>query len=238
LELLREVVEDVDMRAKKKAIHKVLEAEVLGDQLHDARIHLGKNPGVFIDLDESAWDAISTLYGKQTQLDGGFAAGVDQLISNRLSVFAATLENGIHMKVDASLGPLLAERATIQRELTTTKTRLTTMENQLSNYLCGATFQVEWLMVVNFFAWHPPPRSSTIGDKIDTALASNTGASGGNQLCYHGAAVGTLQKEMQDLRDRLVRTCVTMGNLVFPALEFTTKWTTLELQQDPDAALI
>jgi hypothetical protein len=43
---------------------------------------------------------------------------------------------------------------------------------------------------------------------------------------------------MQDLRDRLVSTCVTMGNLVFPALEFTTKWATLELPQDPDAALI
>jgi hypothetical protein len=54
LELLREAVEDVDVRAKQQANHQGLEAEVLGDQLHDARIHLGKNPGVFIDPDESA----------------------------------------------------------------------------------------------------------------------------------------------------------------------------------------
>jgi hypothetical protein len=50
--------------------------------------------------------------------------------------------------------------------------------------------------------------------------------------------VGTLQKEMQDLRAHLFSTCVTMGNIVFPTLEFTTKWTTLELPQDPDTALI
>jgi hypothetical protein len=178
------------------------------------------------------------LYGKQTQLEEGSVAGIDHLISHRLSVFAAILDNDICMKVDTFLGPLLAEQATIQHELMTTKMRLTTVENQLSNSLPGATFQGDWLMVVNFFARNTPPQSSTIGDKIDTALASNTGAAGGNQLCSHGAAVGTLQKEMQDLRDGLVSTCVTMGNLIFPTLEFTTKWTTLELPQDPEAALI
>jgi hypothetical protein len=124
----------------------------------------------------------------------------------------------------------------------TTKAQLSTMENQVSRSLPGATFQGDWLMVVNFFARHTSPQSSTIGDNIDAALASIAGAGGGdlvvNQLSSHGAAVGALQKEMQDIRDRLVSTCVTMGNLVFPTLEFTTKWTTLELPQDPNAALI
>jgi hypothetical protein len=142
------------------------------------------------------------------------------------------------MEVDASLVPLLAERSTIQRELMTTKAQLSTMENQLSSSLPGATFQGDWLMVVDFFARNTYPQSSTIGDKIDTALASSAGTAGGNQLCSHGAAVGNLQKEIQDLRDRLVSTCVTMGNLVFPTLECTTKWTTLEFLQDPDADLI
>jgi hypothetical protein len=238
LELLREAVEDVDVRAKQQANHQVLEAQVLGDQLHYARIHLEKKPGVFIDLDESAWDAISTLYGKQTQLEEGLAAGVDQLISHRLSVFAATLDNEIRMKLDASLAPILAKRATMQREFMTTKTRLATVEKQLYNSLPGATFQGDWLMVVDFFAQHASPQSSTIGDKIDTALASNTGAAGGNQLCSHGAVVGPPQKEIQDLHDRLVSTCVTMGNHVFPTVESTIKWTNLELPQDPDAALI
>jgi hypothetical protein len=89
---------------------------------------------------------------------------------------------------------------------------------------------------------HLLTHSSTIGDKIDAGLTSSAGAGGGdllgNQISSYGTAVGTLQKEMQDLRDRLVSTCVTMGNLVFPTLEFTIKWTTLELPQDPDAALI
>jgi hypothetical protein len=219
----------VDVITKQQANHQVLEAEVLGDQLHDARIRLEKNPGIFIDPDESAWDAISTLYGKQTQLEEGLAAGVDQMLSHRLSFFAATLDNEIRMKLDASLDPILAEQATMQRELTTTKTRLATVEKQLSNSLPGAAFQYDWLMVVDFFARHTSPQSSTIGDKIDTLLASNTGTAGGNQLCSHGATIGTLQKEMQDLRDRLVSTCVTMVNIVFPTLEFTTKWTTLEL---------
>jgi hypothetical protein len=97
-------------------------------------------------------------------------------------------------------------------------------------------------MVVDFFAQHISPQTFTIGDKIDTALASSAGAAGGdllgNQFSSHGAAVRTLQKEMQDLRDRLVSTCVTMGNLVFPTLEFITKWITLELPQNYDAALI
>jgi hypothetical protein len=116
------------------------------------------------------------------------------------------------------------------------------MENQLYIYLPGATFQGDWLMVVDFFSRHTPCRSSTIGDKIDTVLASSAGAAGGdligNHLCYHGAAGGNPQKEMQALRDRLVSRCVTMGNLVFTNLEFTTKWNTLELPQYTEAALI
>jgi hypothetical protein len=95
LELLREAIEDVDVRANQQAKHQVLEAEVLGDQLHDARIRLGKNPGVFIDPDEAAWDAISTFYGKQTMLEEGLSAVVDQLISYRLYALAATLDNNI-----------------------------------------------------------------------------------------------------------------------------------------------
>jgi hypothetical protein len=80
LELIREVVEDVDVREKQQTKHQGLEAEVLGDQLHDARIRLEKNPSVFIDPDESAWDAISILYGKQTQFEEGLTAGVEQFI--------------------------------------------------------------------------------------------------------------------------------------------------------------
>jgi hypothetical protein len=34
-------------------------------------------------------------YGKQTQLEEGLEAGVDQLISHRLSALAATLDNEI-----------------------------------------------------------------------------------------------------------------------------------------------
>jgi hypothetical protein len=48
LELLREAVEDVDARAKQQANHQGFEAEVLGNQLHYARICLEKKPGVFI----------------------------------------------------------------------------------------------------------------------------------------------------------------------------------------------
>jgi hypothetical protein len=42
LELLREAIQDVYVRAKQHANHQVLEAEVLGDQLHDAMIRLEK----------------------------------------------------------------------------------------------------------------------------------------------------------------------------------------------------
>jgi hypothetical protein len=182
------------------------------------------------------------LYDKQTQLEEGLMAGVDQLVLHHLSALAATLENKIQMKVNPSLGPLLAERATMQPELMTNKARLSTMENQLSSSLPGATFQGEWLMLVDFFARYTSTHSSTIGDKIFTALASSAGAAGGdllgNQPCSHGIAVGALQKEMKDICDRLVSTCVTMVNLVFPSLEFTTKCTTLELPQNPGAALI
>jgi hypothetical protein len=86
-------------------------------------------------------------------------------------------------------------------------------------------------MVVDFFARHTSPQSSNIGDNIYTALASSSGVAVdnllGNQLSSRGTVVGTLQKEMQDLRDRLVITCFTMRNLVFPTLEFTTKCATL-----------
>jgi hypothetical protein len=192
--------------------------------------------------DESARNAISTLYGKQTKLEEGLVAGVDQLISHRLSALAATLDNEIRIKVDASVGLLLAKRATMQRELMTTNAQLSTMENQVSSSLPGAAFQGDWLMVGNFFSRHTCSQSSTIGDKIDAALASSAGGGGGdllgNHLSSYSAALETLQKEMKDEPGRLVSTCVTMVNLVFFTLEFTTKWTTLELPQDPDAALI
>jgi hypothetical protein len=83
------------------------------------------------------------------------------------------------MKVEVSLAPFLAERATMQCELLTTKARLLTMENQVASSLPGVMFQGDWLMVVNFFARHTPHHSSTIGDKIDTALTSSTDAGGG-----------------------------------------------------------
>jgi hypothetical protein len=88
LELLREAVEGVYLRAKQQAKHQGLEAEVLGNQI------LAKS-GVFIDPYESEWDAISTLYGKQTQLEEGLEDVVDQFISHRLSALAVTLENYI-----------------------------------------------------------------------------------------------------------------------------------------------
>jgi hypothetical protein len=53
-----------------------------------------------------------------------------------------------------------------------------------------------------------------------------------------GATIRNLYKEMQGLQDNRGSTCVTLGNLVFPTLEYTTKWNALELHQDPDAALI
>jgi hypothetical protein len=170
-------------------------------------------------------------------LEEGLAAGVDQLISHGLSALASTVDNEIRIKVDAFLGPLLAERATMQREFMPT-----TMENQVSSSLPGATFQDDWLMVGNFFSQHTFSQSSTIGDKIDDALDSSAGGGGGDllgsQISSYRAALGTLQKEMKDAPGRLVRTCVTIGNLFFRTLEFTTKWTTLELPQDHDAALI
>jgi hypothetical protein len=130
----------------------------------------------------------------------------------------------------------------MQRELMITNGQLSTMENQVSSSLPGETFQCDWLMVGNFFSRHTFSQSSTIGDKIDDALASSAGGGGGdrlvNQLSSYRAALGTLQKEMKDTPGRLVSKCVTMGNLVFYTLEFTIKWTTLELPQDPDAALI
>jgi hypothetical protein len=131
------------------------------------------------------------------------------------------------MKVEVSLAPLLAERATMQREFLATKAWLSTMDNQGSSSLPGATFQGDWLMVVNFFRRHTSPHSSTIGENIDATLASSANAGGGellgNQPSSYGTTVGTLQKEMQDLCDRLFNTCVNMGNFVFPTLELTTK---------------
>jgi hypothetical protein len=98
-ELPREAVVGVNLRAKAQAKHQGLEAEVLGDHLHDARIQLDKNPGVFIDPDKSVWGAISTLYRKQAQLEEVLTVGVDKLISQRigvsLSVLATTLYNEI-----------------------------------------------------------------------------------------------------------------------------------------------
>jgi phage tail protein X len=102
------------------------------------------------------------------------------------------MDNEIRIKMNASLGPILSERATMQRALITTKTRLATVENQLSNSLPGSKFQGDWLMVVDFFTRHTYPQSSTVGDKIETVLASNNGAAGGNQICSHGVEIGTL----------------------------------------------
>jgi hypothetical protein len=246
LELLLEAVVDVDLRAKAQAKHQGVEAEVLGDQLHDARIRLGKNPGVFTDPDESAWDAISTLYGKQTQLEEGLVAGVDHMISQRigasLSALATTMDNEIKVKVEAAVAPLRVERGVMERELLACKARLTKMGARVASSLPGPSFQDDWMMVIEFFSRHTLPRSNKIGDKIDVALTPGAGGMGtgliGNGSTSGGAAIGTLQKEMQDLRDRLVSTCVTMGKHVFPTLEYTTKWTTLELPEAPDAALI
>jgi hypothetical protein len=68
------------------------------------------------------------------------ADGVDQLILHRLYALAATLENEIQMKVEVSLAPLLAKRATMQREFMTTKALILTMENQVASSFPGSKF--------------------------------------------------------------------------------------------------
>jgi hypothetical protein len=88
-------------------------------------------------------------------------------------------------------------------------------------------------VVAEFFVWLTSPCSLVIGDEIDADLAAGVTNGGGvhtNQPGGSGAVIVNLQREIQDLRDWLVSTCVTMGNLVFPTLEYTTKLTTLELQ--------
>jgi hypothetical protein len=76
-ELLHEVVVDVYLREKQQANHQSKETEVLGNQLHDARIGVGTDPGVFTDPDDSVWDSIYVLYAKQEQLEGNMDVVVD-----------------------------------------------------------------------------------------------------------------------------------------------------------------
>jgi hypothetical protein len=94
---------------------------VLVDQLNDARIRLIANSGIFTDSYDSTWDAISVLYCNQDQLEGHLAAGVDQLISQRivvrLSDLATTLEHEIRTKVDSALAPIRVDLAILLREL-------------------------------------------------------------------------------------------------------------------------
>jgi hypothetical protein len=53
-----------------------------------------------------------------------------------------------------------------------------------------------------------------------------------------GAVIGNLQKEMHYLQDRFISICVPIGDLIFPTLEYTTKWTALDSPQDPEDAFI
>jgi hypothetical protein len=85
-------------------------------------------------------------------LEEGLEAGVNQLISHLLSALAVTLGNETRVKAETYLDLLLAKRSTMQRELMTTKARLSTTENQEASSLPGTMFQGDWLMVVNFFA--------------------------------------------------------------------------------------
>jgi hypothetical protein len=151
--------------AKAQAKHHTTDAKVLGDQLHDAHIRLGANPGVFTYPDESTWDAISNLYGKQDQLEESLAMGVDQFIVQwiglSLSDFTTTLENGIQIKVDSALAPLHVECAVMQRELQSTKAHLSSMEQQVAVSFPGPSFNRYLMMVVEFFAYHTSPYITT-----------------------------------------------------------------------------
>jgi hypothetical protein len=96
-------------------------------------------------------------------------------------------------------------------------------------------------MVFAFFVRHTSSHSLVIGDDINATPTLGFGAGGTghvNQPLVGSAIMVNLQKDMQDLCDRIVSTCVTMVNQVYPTLDFMTMWTTLKLPHDPDAALI
>jgi hypothetical protein len=86
LDVLREAAFDANLRAKQDAKHQANKAEVMGTQLHDARIRVCTNPGVSTEPDDFAWDTISVLYDKQDQLEGNLAVGVDRFIAYRIGV--------------------------------------------------------------------------------------------------------------------------------------------------------
>jgi hypothetical protein len=100
MELLRGALVDGDGRAKAQSKHQAANTNVLGDKLHETRVQRDTNPVVFTYVDDSAWDAILTLHGKQDQ----FVEGIDELVKERvrrsLSLLATIIYATIKVQVD------------------------------------------------------------------------------------------------------------------------------------------
>jgi hypothetical protein len=92
-------------------------------------------------------------------------------------------------------------------------------------------------MLFDFLARHSSHHFIVIDDTFDVALLkvvpSSSAAAGPDP-----AKISKPEKEMQYIHDRLVSTCVTKGNHIFPTFEYTIKWTMHELHHDLDTALI
>jgi hypothetical protein len=82
--------------------------------------------------------------------------------------------------------------------------RISFVEQHVTINLPGYSFHGDWLMVMKLFARHTSPWSSIINGMIDAALATGASATMGEILntepSNSGAAIGNIQKEMQDLQ--------------------------------------
>jgi hypothetical protein len=91
--------------------------------------------------------------------------------------------------------------------------------------LPGVLFLAEWSLIFYFVAQQTSGGSQVPGDKVRMAISGLSNMHGPSAGTIPPVALSNIKKEMreiQDLRDRLVSTCATMGGEVF-----TTNWKSL-----------
>jgi hypothetical protein len=122
------------------------------------------------------------------------------------------------------------------------------------HHVCSALnsdFPADWELVLDFLGRHAIPGSGRVGDKIEDCVAhSNIGPifPGGlwpQRANYEPAEsplgsdqVINLQKEITDLRERILSNSVSIDSFIFHSLTKTVAWCIQHLPRDVDQALI
>jgi hypothetical protein len=174
-------VEALEIQLAKGSILHESTLESLGSQIHDARVQVGKDPGMYTSGEESVWEGTVGVHGKVDFMEGKIRADITAemilmmaqvKLKEIIGTYAlaqrevALATHQLCLQVQAVQHKHIANMASLEAEVT----RIGSLRGSSGGqHLCSSLnsdFPADWDLVLDFQGRHTSPGSGRVGDKI------------------------------------------------------------------------